>query len=41
MQLARQWSVTADSGKPRRFIAMEGELRLADIFCVALLEVDE
>jgi len=30
--------VAADSGKPRRFMAMVGELRLADTFCVALLD---
>ena len=38
MQRARQRSVTANRGKPRRFIAMVGELRLADIFCVVLLD---
>ena len=30
--------MTAHSGKPRRFEAMLGEVRLADIICVALLD---
>jgi len=32
---SENWSVSADSGKPRRFKAMVGDLRLANIFCVA------
>jgi len=31
-------TVTADSGKARRFKLMVGELRVADIFCVVLLD---
>jgi len=31
-------TVTADNGKPSRFISMVGELRLADICCVAFLD---
>jgi len=31
-------TVTADSGKARRFKPMVGELRVADVFCVALLD---
>jgi len=31
-------AVTADSGKPRRFIPMVGKLRLSDIFCAAHLD---
>ena len=30
--------MTADSGKLRKFMAVVGELRLADMFCVALLD---
>jgi len=31
-------TVTADSGKPRRFVPMVGELRVADILCAAPLD---
>jgi len=38
MQRPRQRSVTAHSGKPRRFIALVSEVQLAEIICEALLD---
>jgi len=32
-------AATVDNGKPRSFIPTVGELRLADIFCAALLDM--